>query len=87
MKSGITTNQMLDLIRSNESDEFLSYFPEFKEPYNKLKDKYKTFLATIDRVWEHVKDIKNKKEFALKVKDYPFSGILFEMYKDILQNP
>jgi hypothetical protein len=77
----ITEKSMCSLIVDNEQEEFLQYFPEYRvmfEPYEKA---FFELIEEIDRVWLDVHGIENQKEYALKVKDLPYSAILFSMRK------
>jgi hypothetical protein len=77
----ITEKSMCSLIVDNEQEEFLQYFPEYRvmfEPYEKA---FFELIEEIDHVWLDVHGIENQKEYALKVKDLPYSAILFSMRK------
>jgi hypothetical protein len=77
----ITEKSMCGLIVDNEQEEFLQYFPEYRvmfEPYEKA---FIELIEEINHVWLDVHGIENQKEYALKVKDLPYSAILFSMRK------
>jgi hypothetical protein len=76
---GVSSKSLLELIRSNENSEFLSYFPEYEVEYNDLAAKYEKFVKTVAAIYEKYKSIENQKDFALKVKDLPYSGLLFAL--------
>jgi hypothetical protein len=77
MIDGMSQRKMLDIIRINEGSEFLTYFPEWTELYNELKNKYQGLVDSIAAVYTHRREIENQKDFALAVKDLPYSGALF----------
>jgi hypothetical protein len=87
MRDGMGSRRMLEVIRSNESSEFLTYFPEFKSLYDQIKEKYDALVSQIESAWEKVKDIpvgedseqkkSFQKEYARAVISVPFNGILF----------
>lgn len=81
LKESCTTSkrQMLEIIRKNESDEFLSYFPQFTDMYYDIKLKLEHLIGKIEGFYEAVKDIEDRKTFALKVKDWKYSGAVFAM--------
>ena len=71
---------LLTFVLSGEGDELLTYFPEAKEVFLELEsDVLKAQVSTIE-TWSDHKDIKDQKEFALAVKDHPFS-VLFSHLK------
>jgi hypothetical protein len=82
MRDGMGSKRMLEIVRSNESEEFLNYFPEFKSMHTQIKEKYVGLLEQIESAWNKVKDMPKgdkqaQKDFALAIKDVPFNGILF----------
>lgn len=68
---------ILKLVLSGETSEVLIYFPEWKpliEPCEvELEDMYESLRNT----YEKVRDIVDQKEFALSLKDYKYSPLLF----------
>jgi RNA ligase len=79
MKDGLTKRRILELIRTGEDEEFLLYFEEFRNLFDELKTKYNNLVNNIEVSWNKYKDITDKKEFALQVKDYSYSGTLFQL--------
>lgn len=87
MRDGMGSKRMLEVVRSNESEEFLTYFPEFRSMHAQVKEKYLGLFNQIEAAWNKVKDMPTgstpeeikqcKKDFALSIKDVPFNGILF----------
>jgi hypothetical protein len=80
----------LTLILENETDEYLTYFPEDAYLFAPWIEKINKLERTVKAVWENTKTIEDQKEFALQVKDFPYSGFLFQMrkkqtYNDILK--
>ena len=74
---GMTPRRMLEIIQKNESDEFLSYFQEFRELYDKVKDRFIALVDNTKETYDQFRDIENQKEFALNVKDLSCAGALF----------
>jgi hypothetical protein len=69
------------LVLMGDEEEYLSYFPEdrkFFQPYIDARDH---MWEDIERIWLEVKDIEGQKDFAMRVKDYPFSHIFFARRK------
>lgn len=85
---GLSPKRIMQLVLINEQDEYLNYFPEdekFFTPYVlafvslqwKMRETYSKFQGTTEQ-----------KEFALAVKDYPYSSVLFQARqkkKDVIE--
>lgn len=76
-----TRKNLLTVIFEGEVDELLAYFPEFKEYVDPLVEEYMSFVEEMNHIWWRSLDITDQKEFALKVKDFRCSGVLFEARK------
>lgn len=67
----VNPKRVLELIKANEQDEFISYFPEYKEHFDRIRDKYNHTLVTIAAAMaatdEWKKILPTKKDFAMKV--------------------
>ena len=81
LKEGLTKRRLLEIIKNNEGDEFITYFPELRDLYNELKEKYTNLVNLIEASWNQYKHIENQKDFALSVKDLQYKGILFNLKK------
>ena len=58
--------KILDLIRSNEQSEFLSYFPEYQNNFKDIEDKFLDYKSNLNMIMNRVKDMNmTNKEFAL----------------------
>ena len=58
----ITINRILDLYEANEHEEFLSYFPEYTEIFNNVKEAYDILRDYILSVFELADDMNKKHE-------------------------
>lgn len=67
---------MLQIILTNESDEFLAYFPQYRAMYASVKAAYERAVKEAEALYEAHKDL-NQFLFAAKVKDHPLSGSMF----------
>lgn len=79
----VTPYRVLELIRQNECEEFLSYFPEYKEIFSEIEEKYRLFKIACDWDLELATDNKNlsRKDFALKMKDMAVNmDFTFKLY-------
>lgn len=93
MNGVISEKRICYLVIQNDYEEYLSYFPEDEHLFLPYIKKYDIILKDINDTWNSVKDIKDQKEFALKVKDKHYGFILFQLRKnpeikisDILSN-
>jgi hypothetical protein len=73
--------RIICLVMLNEQEEYLSYFPEDRQLFQKYVDTWKKIREDVDGTWSRVKHIEDQKSFALEVKELPSSGILFKMKK------
>jgi hypothetical protein len=71
--------RICDLVFLNETDEYLQYFPEDTKFFSPWINAYNEFHRTALEIYEKNKHIESQKEFALQVKDLPYSGLLFQM--------
>jgi hypothetical protein len=81
LKEGNSKKRLLELIRTGEEGEFLSYFPEYKPQFDEIREKFDALVVKLEDAWAATRGIENQKEFALKVKDLPVSGVLFNLRK------
>lgn len=78
---GLNPKRIMQLIFMNEVDEYLSIFPEDTEHFEQYVDSYKKLEYDLHaNYWEN-NVILDQKEFALKVKDFCYSGVLFSARK------
>jgi hypothetical protein len=67
----------MEIIKSNEIDEFVSTFPEREDEINKLRFNYEALIIGLDMIWNYLKDNhlpkdntpEEKKRFALYLID------------------
>lgn len=81
IKEGMSLRRMIEIVRTNENEEFLAYFPEFKGLYEEVREKYNALVAEIEEVYAAHKDIEVQKDFALAIKNKPYCGVLFSLRK------
>ena len=83
---GLTPKRIIDLVNMNEHEEYLTYFEDdrkYFEPYIKA---YEVLFDDINFIWEKYKMVRDQKDFAMYVKDFPFASILFRKRKDSEQS-
>lgn len=78
-KDGFSSKTFLEVIRSGENSELVAYFPEYAVEFEMVKRQYESLTEDIRNFWNKYKGIENQKDFAMKVKNLPFSGILFAL--------
>ncbi|HLX54510.1 MAG TPA: hypothetical protein VKR58_11240, partial [Aquella sp.] len=79
MKDGFGPKRVIEMIRLNESDEWLAYFPEFQQLHDKYRAKYDELIMMLAWHWLNKSQIESQKDFALAIKDVPFNGALFQL--------
>jgi len=82
IKDGMSVKRILEIIRANESDEFLNYFPEFKDLYRDIKLKYDNFVSEMEKFYSKIKDIQDQKSFALEAVKSKYPAVLFFLKKN-----
>lgn len=85
---GLSPKRIMQLVLINEQDEYLNYFPEDEKFFTPYVKALQQLLNDVVVVYKQFEGITEQKEFALKVKDYPFSGVLFQARqkkKDIIE--
>lgn len=78
-KGQFTDRYLIDIIQSNEEEEFLGYFEEYRPKYNELKEKYLNLIQGLENLYEEVKEIEDKREIGLKVKGSKFPTLFFQI--------
>ncbi len=79
MRDGFSTRKLLDIVLTNEGEEFLNYYPEWQGLYDQIQSKYETLVKEIENVYLQHQDIANQKDFALTIKHLPYAGTLFAL--------
>jgi hypothetical protein len=79
---GLSSNRIARLVVLNEQDEYLAYYPEDDHHFEPYVFQLKSALMLASDVYRDACGIETQKEFALEVKDYPFSFILFKARRD-----
>ncbi len=79
MKDGFSTRNAVNLVRSGESTELLSYFPEFSNTIFDIKNKYEKLIEDIESTYSSIKTLQPQKAFAYQATKYPYSSVLFSI--------
>ena len=80
----VTVARIVDFLLTGEAVEFLTYFPEYTEDVERVQNTIWTIIHELEnRVAELAqRTFESQKEFALFVKDDPFSAYFFEWRKN-----
>ncbi|MDJ1494675.1 RNA ligase [Cytophagaceae bacterium DM2B3-1] len=74
-----THRYLLEIIKTNEGSEFLSYMKEYTEPYQKLKLKYDALISELETHWNQIKDIEDRKTFGISASSTKIPGVFFQL--------
>jgi len=77
MKSAASPKAFLEVIRSGETDEFLTHFPEYEKEYLDVKDQYDHLILELITSYQMIQDIEEQKAFALVAVKSRYPGALF----------
>lgn len=76
---GPSEKHFLELIQRGSADEFLSYYPEYKEHLDKLQVGLKLLVEKLKEDYISIHSIENRKDFALQATQKMFPGVMFAM--------
>jgi len=79
LKDGSSYRKLLSVVVNNESAEFLAYFQELQSMFDELQIQYAALVTMLEGEYAKYKDIEVQKDFAMQVKDFPYSGVLFAL--------
>lgn len=75
----VSPKNFAEIVLTGETDEILTYFPEFRKQIGFFEDTLKMIEKDLERIWRDNKNEKSQKEFAISIKNHPFSGVLFDL--------
>lgn len=79
LKEGNSYRKLLSVVVNNESAEFLSYFQELQSLFDEVAEKYAQLVTFLEEEYDKYKAIEAQKAFAMQVKDFSYSGVLFAL--------
>ncbi|MEM8831436.1 MAG: T4 RnlA family RNA ligase [Cyanobacteria bacterium P01_G01_bin.19] len=79
LRTGFSTRRMLEIVATNEGEEFLNYYPEWRKLYRQIETKYDALVAEIEAKYQKYQSIPIQKDFAMAVKHLDCSNILFAL--------
>lgn len=77
---GNSRKSLVKLVVANEGEEFLSYFPEYREEFNTVHQDYLKLIDGLDTQYEIIRGDKpkvNRKDFALEANKLRIPSYLF----------
>jgi len=75
---GLNPKRIMQLVLTNEQDEYLNYFPDDREVFTPYVNAKRGLDIDMFDAYNRLEMIKDQKEFALKAKNFPFSAALFK---------
>lgn len=78
---GLTPKRIMSLVLMNEQHEYLTYFPEDSNAFDPYVAALSNLLTDIKLLHTRTEHITDQKEFALNVKNYCYSSVLFTSRK------
>jgi hypothetical protein len=81
LKDSMSARRLLEIIRANESQEFLAYFPEFKDEYDQIRSMYDQLVGELEAAYDDAKGIESQKDFAAQACRTRCSSALFSVRK------
>jgi hypothetical protein len=79
MKEGFNLRRLLEIVRANESSEFIAHFPEFQADYDRVRVAFDALCADVDLDRAALADIEDRKAYALRAVKCRCSSALFAM--------
>lgn len=81
MRGATNLRHLLEVVRTNESDEFLAYFPEARPAWQAVRERYLALRAEAEAALLRGKDVPDDRAFGQSVRDLPYSSMLFAVRK------
>ena len=75
----------LEIVKANEVDEVLTYFPEYKDAFDKLEQRFNEKVAEVEAAWKEFEKVKDslttRKDQAIWIMSHvkEFAGFMFGM--------
>lgn len=88
--TGMNDRKLLELLRTNEIDEFLTYFPEYKKYIEELSKKIKMLTSYINNIIEsNIQGVifETRKDFALMAAKTKYPAFFFKYYDGKVKEP
>lgn len=80
MRGDATPRRAIELFQNGEMGETLSYFPELRTVFDPVLDKLHAIAGQVVEDWLANNAAPTRKDFAIAVKDRPYSSLLFRLF-------
>lgn len=80
MRGDATPRRAVELFQNGEMGETLTYFPELREVFDPVLDKIRMVAGQVVEDWLANNAAPTRKDFAIAVKDRPYSSLLFRLF-------
>lgn len=64
LKDGLSTRRILEIVRANESDEFLAHFPEWRSEYDRVAGAFNALCAEVFADYQSIAHQPDRRQFA-----------------------
>lgn len=81
MRGATNLRHLLEVVRTNESDEFLAYFPEARPAWQAVRDRFLALRAEAEAALERGREIADDRTYGQSVRDLPYNALLFAVRK------
>lgn len=75
----MTLKKAMDIVKTGETEEVLTYFPEYTDLIMGLENKFNEFIKNAEEAYKELSSIEDQKTFALAAQKTPYSSILFRL--------
>ena len=82
LKDGFGVKRITEIVRTAETSEFLTYFPEYGDLFADVQGRYEKLVKALEELYTRIKDIEPQKDFALAVqadKSCKLPGAMFNL--------
>jgi len=79
MNGAISPRRIARLVFAEDEEEYLQYFPEDRQFFQKYVDAYVELKAQLAQAQFNFSNIEDQKEFAVTIKDLPYKHFLFAL--------
>jgi RNA ligase-like protein len=79
MKDTMSPRRMLEVVRANESEEFLTYFPQFRQLHEEVRELLNSLILELEHAYIAIKDSPDQKAFALQAVKTRCPAALFAL--------
>jgi len=79
---GLNPKRIMQIVLTGETPEYLTYFPEDEPMFTPYEEALELLKLDIGNKYSETKEIEDQKTFALSVKDYCYSSVLFQCKKN-----